>query len=135
MKLSNYFRKNLLLRFNLYSTIKKNKEGQSVVDPFTYASFANPYEKPYNADGSYAPDLTYVLTSSDVSDLYSGFDNFNILNELNNNKKTDAYGNVRGQLSLEYTFLKNFRFTGTGTYTYSTVIRWTNQHPALIAPR
>jgi TonB-dependent starch-binding outer membrane protein SusC len=121
MKLSNYFRKNLLLRFNLYSTIKKNKEGQSVVDPFTYASFANPYEKPYNADGSYAPDLTYVLTSSDVSDLYSGFDNFNILNELNNNKKTDAYGNVRGQLSLEYTFLKNFRFTGTGTYNYSTV--------------
>jgi TonB-linked SusC/RagA family outer membrane protein len=121
MKLSNYFRKNLLLRFNLYSTIKKNKEGQSVVDPFTYASFANPYEKPYNADGFYAPDLTYVLTSSDVSDLYSGYDNFNMLNELNNNMKTDAYGNARGQLSLEYTFLKNFRFTGTGTYTYSTV--------------
>jgi len=121
MKLSNYFRKNLLLRFNLYSTVKKNKEGQSVVDPFTYATFANPYEKPYNDDGSYAPDLTYVLTSSDVSDPYSGYDNFNILNELNNNKKTDAYGNVRGQLALEYTFLKNFRFTGTGAYTYSTV--------------
>ena len=121
MKLSNYFRKNLLLRFNLYSTIKKNKEGQSVVDPFTYATFANPYEKPYNEDGSYTPDLTYVLTSTDVADLYSGYDNFNILNELNNNTKTDAYGNARGQLSLEYTFLKNFRFTGTGTYTYSTV--------------
>ncbi|HEU5168818.1 MAG TPA: SusC/RagA family TonB-linked outer membrane protein, partial [Chitinophagaceae bacterium] len=121
MKLSNYFRKNLLMRFNLYSTIKKNKEGQSVIDPFTYAVFANPYEKPYNADGSYAPDLTYVLTSSDVSDLYSGYDNFNMLNELNNNMKTDAYGNARGQLSLEYSFLKNFRFTGTGTYTYSTV--------------
>jgi TonB-linked SusC/RagA family outer membrane protein len=121
MKLSNYFRKNLLLRFNLYSTLKKNKEGQSVVDPFTYAVFANPYEKPYNPDGTYAPDLTYVLTSSDVADLYSGYDNFNMLNELNNNMKTDVYGNIRGQLSLEYTFLKNFRFTGTGAYTYSGV--------------
>ena len=40
MKLSNYFRKNLLLRFNLYSTVKKNREGQSAVDPFTYAVFA-----------------------------------------------------------------------------------------------
>jgi hypothetical protein len=121
MKLSNYFRKNLLLRFNLYSTIKKNVEGQSVVDPFTYATFANPYEKPYNADGSYAADLTYVLTSSDVADLYSGYDKFNMLNELYSNKKTDAYGNVRAQLSTEYSFLKSFRFTGTGTYTYSTV--------------
>ncbi|MDA6840523.1 hypothetical protein OSL57_27790, partial [Escherichia coli] len=28
------------------------------VDPFTYAYFANPYEKPYNDDGSYANDQT-----------------------------------------------------------------------------
>jgi outer membrane receptor protein involved in Fe transport len=35
--------------------------------------------------------------------------------------KTDVYGNARGQLSAEYTFLKNFRFTGTGTFNYSTV--------------
>lgn len=121
MKLSNYVRKNLLVRFNLYSTLKRNKEGQSVVDPFTYASFANPYEKPYNADGSYAPDLTYVPTSSDVTDPYSGYDHFNIMNELNNNTKTDMYGNIRGQLGLEYKFLKYFRYTGTGVFNYSTV--------------
>ena len=29
------------------------------VDPFKYAYFANPYEMPYNSDGSYAKDLTY----------------------------------------------------------------------------
>jgi hypothetical protein len=90
MKISNYIRKDLLIRFNLYTTIKRNQERQSSVDPFTYASFANPYEKPYNADGSYAADLTYVPTSKDVPDPYTGFDNFNILNELSKNTKTDC---------------------------------------------
>jgi TonB-linked SusC/RagA family outer membrane protein len=121
MKISNYIRKDLLIRFNLYTTIKRNQEGQSSVDPFTYASFANPYEKPYNADGSYAADLTYVPTSKDVPDPYTGFDNFNILNELSKNTKTDSYGNARAQLGLEYKFLKNFRVTGTGAFNYSTV--------------
>lgn len=121
IKVSNYVRKNLLVRFNLYSTIKRNREGQSTVDPFTYASFANPYEKPYNSDGSYAPDLTYVSTSADVADPYAGYDKFNILNELNNNTKTDSYSNARAQLGAEYNFLKNFRFTATGTFNYSVV--------------
>lgn len=121
MKLSNFVRKNLLVRLNLYGTVKKNIEGQSAIDPFTYATFANPYEKPYNEDGSYAPDLTYVLTSADVTDPYSGYDHFNILNELKNNTKTDYYGNIRGQLGIEYKFLKYFRYTGTGVFNYSTV--------------
>lgn len=121
IKISNYVRRNILLRFNMYGTIKENKEGQSAVDPFTYATFANPYEKPFNADGSYAPDLTYVATSKDVADNYSGYDHFNILNELNNNTKTDNYGNLRAQLGLEFKFLNDFRATVTGAYNYSTV--------------
>ncbi|MBO9573339.1 MAG: hypothetical protein J7497_14195, partial [Chitinophagaceae bacterium] len=121
IKLSNYVRKNLLVRFNLYSTIKRNKEGQSAIDPFTYASFANPYEKPFNADGSYASDLTYVATSADVPDPYMAYDKFNILNELSNNKKTDSYSNIRAQLGAEYIFLHDFRVTATGTFNYSTV--------------
>jgi TonB-linked SusC/RagA family outer membrane protein len=121
IKISNYIRKNLLLRFNLYGTIKKNVEGQSAVDPFTYASFANPYEKPYNADGSYAADLTYVRTSADVTDAYSGYDHFNMLNELYSNSKTDNYGNLRAQLGLEFKFLNDFRATVTGAYNYTSV--------------
>ena len=31
----------------------------STFDPFQYAYFANPYEKPYNTDGSYCTDETY----------------------------------------------------------------------------
>lgn len=29
------------------------------INPFTYAYFANPYESPYNTDGSYKADETY----------------------------------------------------------------------------
>ena len=39
MKLSRYVLDNLLLKFNLYSTIKKNQEGQAGMDVFRYAAF------------------------------------------------------------------------------------------------
>ena len=34
------------------------------VDPFKYAYFANPYERPYNEDGSFRPDMTYFNLTS-----------------------------------------------------------------------
>ena len=51
MKLSRFVTSKLLFRVNVYATIKKNMEGKAGLDPFKYAVFANPYEKPYNADG------------------------------------------------------------------------------------
>src|SRR5690606_9869436 len=59
MKLSRFVTDKLLLNLNLYSTLKMNREGQAGMDPFKYAVFANPYEKPYHEDGSYASDMTY----------------------------------------------------------------------------
>lgn len=122
MKLSNYVRKNLLIRFNLYSTLKRNKEGQSVVDPFTYASFANPYEKPYNDDGTYAADMSYRNLANDItyySDL--NYKDFNIIKELKENTLKTAYGNIRGQFGVEYKFLKYFHYVGTGVVDYTSV--------------
>jgi len=121
LKLSSYIKPNILVRFNLYGTIKKNVEGQSDVDPFTYATYANPYEKPYNADGSFADDRTYVMGSVESGSPYDGYDHFNILRELRSNTKTDNYGNIRAQLGLEFKFLKNFRATVNGVYNYSSV--------------
>lgn len=122
MKLSRYITDKLLVRVNLYSTLKSNEEGQSVLDPFRYAVFANPYEKPYNEDGSYAADMTYRSLNNDItynSDL--NYKNFNILRELKENTRKSFYGNVRGQFGVEYTFLKNFRYTGTGVVDYTSI--------------
>ncbi len=122
MKLSRYITDKFLVRVNLYSTLKSNEEGQSLLDPFRYASFANPYEKPYNADGTYAADMTYRNLDNDItyySDL--NYKDFNILRELKENTLKSFYGNVRGQLGLEYSFLRNFRYTGTAVVDYTSI--------------
>lgn len=122
MKLSHYFKDNFLIRFNLYSTLKNNKRPLSQIDPFKYAVFANPYEKPYEADGSYSSDESYrdrtnnLGTSSDLN-----YNTFNIIRELNENTLTSMYGNTRGQLSFEYSFLKGFRFVSSAVLDYTTV--------------
>ena len=41
-------------------TYKKDKMTASLVNPLEYAIYANPYERLYNPDGSYAADATYV---------------------------------------------------------------------------
>lgn len=122
MKLSRYITDKLLIRFNLYSTVKSNEEGQSLLDPFRYAVFANPYEKPYNEDGSYAADMSYRYLDNDIT-YYSdiNYKDFNILRELKENTRKNFYGNVRGQFGVEYNFLNNFRYTGTAVADYTSI--------------
>ncbi|MNK03512.1 TonB-dependent Receptor Plug Domain protein [compost metagenome] len=131
MKLSRFITNKLLVNLNLYSTIKKNVEGRANVpggsgltgiDPFKYAIFANPYEKPYNDDGSYASDMSYreiPVTVGSAPSLY--YSNFNIIRELKENRLTNNYGNVRGQFALEYSFLRGFKYTGNVVGSYTSV--------------
>lgn len=122
MKLSRFVTDKLLIKVNLYTTIKKNREGQAGMDPFRYAVFANPYERPYNEDGSYASDMTYrpiPYTVGASSAMY--YSNFNIIRELNENPLTNTYSNMRAQFSVEYDFLKNFKYTGSVVASYTAV--------------
>ena len=120
MKLSRYVLDNLLLKFNLYSTIKKNQEGQAGMDVFRYAAFANPYERPYNEDGSYSSDMSYRDLTNDVT-YYSDLNymDFNILRELRENTLTNNYADIRGQFGVEWTLFKNFRYNGTVVANYT----------------
>lgn len=120
MKLSRYVLDNLLLKFNLYSTIKKNQEGQSSMDVFKYATFANPYERPFDENGKYAADMTYRNLTNDIT-YYSDLNymDFNILRELRENTLTNNYADIRGQFGVEWTFFKNFRYNGTVVANYT----------------
>ncbi len=123
MKLSRFVTPKLLVKTNFYGTIKENEEGggQGGVDPFRYAVFANPYEKPYNDDGSYKPDVTYRAIPFNISNTQSVFyNNFNMIREMKENRFTTVYGNIRGQLSVEYNFLKMFKYTGNIVASYTT---------------
>lgn len=122
IKLTRNFSDKLLIDFNLLSTIKKNKEGQSALDPFRYAMFANPYERPYNMDGSYATDETYRSMYTNIGESsFLNYQNFNIVRELKENTLSTNYGNIRSQLGLEWKFLDGFQYRGTGVLNYTNV--------------
>ncbi|MCA5005025.1 SusC/RagA family TonB-linked outer membrane protein [Sphingobacterium bovistauri] len=121
-KLTRNISDKLLIDFNLYSTLKLNKEGQSAIDPFRYAMFANPYEKVYNSDGSYAVDETYRDLSVRIGEAsYLNYESFNIVRELRENTLSTNYGNVRSQMGIEWKFLPNFQYRGSAVVNYTNV--------------
>lgn len=121
-KLTRNISDKLLVDFNLYSTIKKNQEGQSSLDPFRYAMFANPYERPYNADGSYAWDNTYRDLSNKIGEsAFLNHQSFNMVRELRENTLSTDYGNIRGQIGVEWKFLEGFQYRGSAVLNYTNV--------------
>ena len=93
----------------------------SYVNAFNYAYFANPYEKVYNSDGSYAADETFFSLG-----YYNGnntevmpANGFNIIRELHENstETTNAASTVRGQLELK--LFKPLKFVGLASYSFS----------------
>ncbi|MBR8533955.1 SusC/RagA family TonB-linked outer membrane protein [Carboxylicivirga sediminis] len=119
MKVNRFVNENLLLKFNMYSTLKERKEGISAMNEFEYAVYANPYEKPFNADGSYAADQTYLPPVT--SNPHLGYYDFNIVRELRENTRTNTAGMMRAQIGAEYTFLDDFRIVSTTAVDYNTV--------------
>ncbi|QBQ42285.1 SusC/RagA family TonB-linked outer membrane protein [Sphingobacterium psychroaquaticum] len=122
VKLTRNVNDRLLIDFNLYSTIKKNVEGQSALDPFRYAMFANPYEKPFNTDGSYAWDKTYRDLTTDIGLSQAlNYETLNIVKELRENTLSTDYNNVRGQFGVEWKFLDGFQYRGSAVLNYTNV--------------
>ena len=70
---------NFEMNFKLNGNFRESKDHNSSIDPFKYAVFANPYEKPFNEDGSYAADFTYL--GDNRSSIHYGniYEQFNIL--------------------------------------------------------
>ena len=75
--------KNLIIAMDLSANIRKNRDHASAVDPFNYAVFANPYERPYDENGEYAADLSYLGTNyTETTASGYKYDSFNIVREL-----------------------------------------------------
>lgn len=87
MKLDYRPLKNLILALDLSANVRKNRDHASAVDPFNYAVFANPYERPFDEDGNYAADLSYLGTNyTEMTASGYKFDSFNIVRELRETK-------------------------------------------------
>lgn len=92
------------------------------VDPFKYAYFANPYERIYNEDASYAADDTYYsITQANGSyDRLLPEGGYNIFREINetSNKTKNMSAALIANLSVN--ILDNLSFEGLASYGYVT---------------
>ena len=85
---------------------RKNRDNASAIDPFTYAMFANPYERPYDENGNYVADLSY-LSNNYTTERASGYvyDQFNILREMKDTRNMQDGSDVEMTLNLRYDVL------------------------------
>ena len=112
----------LRLDFGLETSRQESKSPDSSVNAFTYAYFANPYEKAYEDDGSYAADKTWFSLG-----YYNGRgieqvlpkSGFSILRELDNNytKTINSAITLRGQ--LDYSLTDALHFIALGSYSFA----------------
>jgi TonB-linked SusC/RagA family outer membrane protein len=81
--------KKLVIGLTFAANARENENHASPVNPFKYAAFANPYERPYDEDGNYDYDLTY-LSNNSTNKTASGlkYEHFNILHEMENTRNT-----------------------------------------------
>lgn len=109
------------LGLNLDLSGTQSKGPSLTNDVFKYAYFANPYERPYHADGTYKADQTYFNLKEFNG---GGFDNntppngINILRELDQTTNlTDNYSGT-ATVNMSYKILDYLKFTGVGSYSY-----------------
>ena len=100
---------------------QQKSDGSSLnVNPFQYAYFANPYEKPYNEDGSYRPDYTYYNLNqiNGGREAIHPANGYNIMREINETSSdADDYA-ANLMLSLNYIISSKFRFSGLLSYSF-----------------
>lgn len=111
---------NLEFHFQIEGNYRESVDHASGIDPFKYAVFANPYEKPYNADGSYAADLSYLGDNWSNLNAWYKFDTFNILRELSETQNKSIASDISARLGFNYQIMEGLTADVSGALTYST---------------
>lgn len=93
----------------------------SATDPFTYAYYANPYERPYNADGSYRTDYTFNSLPVVNGDDYTVIDTrgFNIMREIDHTSSSTKDYSATGRLQADLKILDCLHLVGLASYSFS----------------
>lgn len=103
-----------------YSYLKSLSPSTSI-DMFKYAYFANPYEKPYNDDGSYAADNTFFS----LSPIHGSLNNIlpaqgvNIMREIDETTQNGISSSTTLQGDITYRITDHLKLYGLASYTYS----------------
>ena len=110
------------LSMNLSFDLAQQKSaGSSLsVNPFEYAYFANPYEKPYNPDGSYRPDYTYYILkqANGGTETILPAKGYNIMREINETSNDVDDFSISIQLNMNYKISPKFSINGLVAYSF-----------------
>lgn len=92
------------------------------VDPVEYAYYANPYEAPYNADGSYRPDQTFLnlapINDSPLKPVINPL-GINILRDMNESTGINKKLTTQVTNELRWKILPRLEWGAIGSYTYA----------------
>ena len=110
----------LSIDMNLDLSQQKSKGSSLNVNPFEYAYFANPYEKPYNEDGSYRPDYTYHILrqANGGTETILPPNGYNIMREINETSSDVEDAAINLQLQLNYRISSKFNVNGLAAYSF-----------------
>ena len=112
----------LRLTFGIDASRQSSRTPDSSVNPFTYAYFANPYERAYDEKGDYAADNTWFTLgyyNGRETEMVMPQNGFSILRELDNNytKTTNTAATARAQADLM--IIPVLHFNALASYSYS----------------
>ena len=113
LRLSYQFNPFLGVNFDMSSAVRNDKDSEMSVSPLRYATYANPYERPYDDEGNLEYDRSYTSELSSLKDGYK-YD-FNILDEMKRNTSTQKSTDNNISLELNFQIMKNLKFTTRGS--------------------
>ena len=89
---------------------------------FDYAYFANPYEKPYNDDGSYRGDETFFSLPKVNGDVMATLppNGVNVFREIDGTKQEATSSGITLRGDITWRLGKYFRLYGLASYSYAT---------------
>lgn len=92
----------------------------STINMFNYAYFANPYERPYNDDGSYRADDTFFSLANANGDVYSRLpsNGVNIIRELDHTTQRTRSNTTTLRGDMTWRPFKGFRLYGLASATF-----------------
>lgn len=96
-------------------TMRNDRASASMIDPLVYAMYANPYERPYNDDGSYAYDKSWDPALSTLHDGLK-WETLNAIEDMKRNTKTQRYLNLQLDGKLEWEIVKGLQFATSIRY-------------------
>lgn len=101
------------INFDISSTVRTDKDSEMSVNPLRYATYANPYERPYDEEGNLEYDRSYTSELSSLKDGYK-YD-FNIVDEMKRNTSTKKSMDNSMTLELNFQVLKGLKLSTRGS--------------------